>query len=107
MPGEVQHHPGAGGLPRDAVTKRIVEQVKAGTGSWGRKRQADLLEGLRPREGARDADGDGMLDAWETVHGLDAKNSSDHFKTMPSGYTAIEDYCNESAGQLIAEARRR
>ena len=35
--------------------------------------------------------------------GLDLKDSADHARVLPSGYTAIEEYCNEQAQQLIAE----
>jgi pectate lyase len=95
----------AGGLPRDAVTRRIVEEVETGTGSWGRKDQADLLEGLRPAAAAADSDGDGMANAWESAHGLDPKNPGDHSKAIAGGYTAIEVYCNELAERLIAQSR--
>ena len=47
-----------------------------------------------------------MPDDWETAHGLDPKDPSDHGKAMPSGYTAIEEYANELAARRIAEARR-
>lgn len=95
----------AGGLPRDAVTRRIVQEVRAGTGSWGRKPQEDLLEGLKPGQPAPDSDGDGMPDDWEKVHNLDPKDASDHAKVMASGYTAIEEYCHELAARRITEAK--
>jgi hypothetical protein len=96
----------AGGLPHDAVTRRIVAETRAGTGSWGRKPQSDLLDGLRPGRPAPDADGDGLPDAWEAAHGLDPRDPSDHGKAMPSGYTAIEEYGNELAARLFADADR-
>jgi pectate lyase len=96
----------ASGLPRDAVTRRTVEEVRAGTGSWGRKPQKDLLDGLTPGRPARDSDGDGMPDGWETARGLDPKDPADHTKTMPGGYTAIEEYANELVAKLLEEARR-
>jgi pectate lyase len=98
---------GAGGLPRDAVTRRIVQDVRAGTGAWGRQPQADLLAGLTVGEPPADADNDGMADTWEVAHGLDPKNASDHARAMPSGYTAIEEYANELAERLIADAARQ
>jgi hypothetical protein len=96
----------AGGLPRDAVTRRTVDEVRAGTGSWGRKPQKDLLDGLTPGRPPKDSDGDGMPDVWEAARGLDPKDPADHAKAMRSGYTAVEDYCNELAAKLLAEARR-
>jgi pectate lyase len=90
----------AGCFPRDAITKRIVADVLAGTGSWGRKEQPDLLAGLTPTAPPQDTDRDGMPDAWEKTHGLDPKHD-DSAKTMPSGYTAIEEYVNAVAERLI------
>jgi pectate lyase len=87
----------AGGLPRDAVTRRTIDEVKTGGGSWGRKPQDDLLAGLKLGRSPQDSDADGLPDDWEVSHGLDSKNPADHAKTMPSGYTAIEVYCNELA----------
>lgn len=95
----------AGGLPRDAVTRRIVQEVREGTGSWGRKPQDDLLQGLTPETSPPDADGDGLPDDWEASHGLDAKNAADHSKIMPSGYPAIEECANEVADRLIRAAQ--
>jgi hypothetical protein len=91
----------AGCLPHDAVTRRTVSEVRAGTGSWGRKPQADLLEGLTPAQPQPDADNDGMPDAWEMTHGLNPKDGLDHATRMRSGYTAIEEYANELAARLI------
>ena len=96
----------AGGLPRDAVTRRIVGEVNSGTGSWGRKPQADLLEGLKPASAPADSDADGLPDDWEAAHALDPKNPADQSKTMPSGYAAIEVYANELADKLVAESTR-
>jgi hypothetical protein len=90
----------AGAWPRDAVTRRIVEEVKSGGGSWGQKPQDDLLEDLTPGQPAADGDGDGLPDVWEAKHGLDSKDGSDHEKVMPSGYTAIEEWANELAAQF-------
>src|SRR5215831_14835715 len=56
-----------------------------------------ILEGLKPGRPARDSDGDGLSDGWEAAHQLDAKDPTDGAKKMPSGYTAIEEYCNELA----------
>ncbi len=47
------------------------------------------------------SDDDGMPDAWEAAHGFDKTDGADYNKVMPSGYTAIEEYINERAQQLI------
>ncbi len=94
----------AGGLPRDAVTSRTVREVRDSAGEWGRHAPADLLEGLTVLPAPPDADRDGIADAWEQAHGLDPADSADNGKPMPSGYTAIEEYANQLAAELIARA---
>jgi hypothetical protein len=44
----------------------------------------------------QDSDADGIPDAWETAHGLDAMKP-DSAKLMPSGYSAIEEYLESLA----------
>jgi len=95
----------AGGLPRDAVTKRIIDEVQTGTGSWGKKPQQDLLAGLTPGEAAQDTDADGLPDDWETENQFDPQDAADSAQKLPSGRTAIERYANERAELLIAESR--
>lgn len=91
----------AGAFPRDAVTRRTVEEVTDRSGEWGARPPADLMEGLTPEAAPVDSDGDGMPDAWETAWGLDPDDDSDSTTVMPSGYTAIEDYVNERAHVLL------
>ena len=91
----------AGCFPRDAVTQRVIRETRSGTGSWGRHGPEDLMQGLQAEEPAADTDGDGMPDAWETAHGLDLEDGSDHRRIMKSGYTAIEEYCNETAARVL------
>jgi hypothetical protein len=94
----------AGCFPRDIVTRRIVEEVKSGTGSWGRREPEDLLAGLRPGTPPGDSDNDGMPDDWEDEHGLD-KLRSDSARRMRSGYTAIEEYLHALSAELLAIPR--
>ena len=94
----------AGCFPRDAITKRNVADVSAGSGSWGRKEQKDLMEGLRPGQPPKDADRDGMPEAWEATRGLDPA-VDDSARLRASGYTAIEEYVNELAAKLVTPVR--
>ncbi len=89
----------AGCFPRDAVSRRTIEEVKEGTGSWGRHEPKDLMEGLRVGKPLEDTDRDGMPDEWEKTHGLDPAKD-DSAKVMDGGYTAIEVYINGLAEQI-------
>ena len=96
----------AGCRPQDRVSLRTIEEVKMGTGRWARnapQQPSDdwYLEGLRSDESPTDTDGDGMPDSWETANGLDKTDGADYGKAMISGYTAIEEYINERARQLL------
>jgi pectate lyase len=94
----------AGAFPRDAVTRRTIEEVRAGKGDWGRRDpEGGLMAGLKASDPPLDTDRDGMPDAWEKKHGLDP-GRDDSAKVMADGYTAIEVYINESAEQLIRSA---
>jgi len=103
----------AGCFPRDAVTERTMEETRAGTGGWGRHEPEDgLMSGLKPGTPAKDADNDGMPDAWEKAHRLNANDPRDANGIVPkgasdgdrhAGYTWIEFYLNELADGLIPE----
>jgi hypothetical protein len=95
---------GAGAFPRDTVTVRTVQEVRDRTGGWGPEEPADLLDGLDPAEAPEDEDGDGMADVWERDHGLDPADPEDHREVMASGYTAVEEYVNGLADQLVGAA---
>ncbi|KKL24360.1 hypothetical protein LCGC14_2416090, partial [marine sediment metagenome] len=74
-------------------------------GKWGRHDPPKgLMAGLKPAKPPADGDNDGMPDAWEKAHGLEPRDGADHAKVMPSGYTAIEEYCNDRARRLIEQA---
>ena len=91
----------AGAFPRDFITVRCIEEVKTGTGTWGRRAIPDLMRGLTPTQPPKDSDNDGMPDGWEKANGLDPGSGTDHKTVMATGYTAIEEYCNMMAARLI------
>jgi hypothetical protein len=97
----------AGAFPRDAVSRRTIEEVRTGAGDYGRREpEGGLLAGLKPADPPLDTDRDAMPDEWERQHGLDpAKNDS--AKVMPSGYTALEVYLAEQAEILIAAKQHK
>lgn len=92
---------GAGAFPRDAFTAATVDQTILRSGGWDPSLPADLMAGLTPGTPPVDVDVDGMADAWELAHGLDPSDGADHATVMASGYTAIEEYVNELASQLV------
>ena len=59
------------------------------------------MTGLAPQAPPLDKDDDGMPDAWERTNGLNPEDGSDCNTIMASGYTAIEEYCNVLAQELI------
>ncbi len=90
----------AGAFPRDIVDLRNVSETQSGTGAWGARVPSNLLEGLTPGIAPTDTDGDGMPDSWENQNGLNP-NVQDHNSVMSSGYTAIEEYVNQLASNLV------
>jgi pectate lyase len=90
----------AGAFPRDLIDSDNVVEVNDGTGSWGARIPSDLMQGLSTGTAPTDTDDDGMPDDWEDSHGL-SNSTADHNSLMSSGYTAIEEYINELADQLI------
>jgi len=104
----------AGCLPRDAVSKRTIEEVRKRVGSWDRHDPpGGLMEGLAPAAPPKDTDDDGMPDAWEKAHGLNPGDPADaNTVVLPGaskddrhkGYTHIESYINELADRLVAQA---
>ncbi len=101
---------GAGAsLPRrDAVDKRIVEEVRTGKVTFDNGIITDpnqvggwpvLASGPAPA----DADADGMPDDWEKAHGLNPNDASDAAEDKDNdGYTNIEEYLNGTdPGQFV------
>jgi pectate lyase len=93
---------------RDAVDQRIVESVRTRTSTY-RANAADPWNTHGPwpdlASGAPappvDSDHDGMPDAWERAHGLDPTDPEDGPRTAANGYTHVENYLNELAGDPI------
>nr|WP_245842583.1 pectate lyase [Pontibacter ummariensis] len=99
---EVLNKAGAS-LQRDAVDARIVADVRAGTGAYGKNSNGiidsqeevggwpELLSEAAPV----DADKDGMADAWENQHGLNPKEPKDAlYYKKGTPYTFLEVYLN-------------
>ena len=94
-------------LSRDAVDRRIVEEVRTGTAKFGAsykgggkglidsQRDVGGWPELRSLPAPVDTDHDGMPDEWEKVQGLDPNNPADGARAAPSNrYTNLERYLN-------------
>ena len=104
---------GAGTISKDAIEKRIINDVKTGepkyTGSKRGKR--GIIDSVKDAEGLgltheagtapTDTDGDGMPDEWERQHGLDATDAADRNSVNGEGYTALEVYLNSLMGEVL------
>ncbi|MEN6424778.1 MAG: pectate lyase [Phycisphaerales bacterium] len=88
---------GGANLPRrDAVDRRIVEDVVNGTGRIiNSQDEVGGWPDLQSAPAPRDSDGDGMPDAWEQEHGLNPNDGADgSLDGSGDGYTNVEDYLN-------------
>lgn len=94
---------------RDAVDSVLFYQL-ASLGKVGAQISDEASLGLPDIVGKipsgvalTDTDRDGMPDAWETAHGLSISNAADRNGTQLSvdGYTNLEMYLNELAGDLV------
>jgi hypothetical protein len=87
---------------RDAIDLRVIKSARDKTGSshagttgpW-----PDLASGAP--EPPTDSDHDGMPDSWEIAHGFNPNNASDGQACAANGYTNVENYLNQLAGDPI------
>ena len=81
---------------RDSLDTRLISELQSRTGSRGREGAPypSLASGTAPT----DTDGDGIPDSWESSHGLNPNNGMDGAATAANGYTNLENYLNELAG---------
>lgn len=87
---------------RDILDNRVVSEMQNRTGDYGRRGQP--FPTLTASSAApTDTDSDGMPDTWETAHGLNPNDASDRNGTgaCNNGYTNLENYLNELAGDPI------
>ncbi|MCS7032999.1 MAG: autotransporter-associated beta strand repeat-containing protein [Phycisphaerae bacterium] len=89
-------------LYRDEVDTRMIAELSS-LGTLGQivVRETDLFPGypgsLPSPPRPTDTDNDGIPDTWETTHGLDPNNPNDWKNIGLTGYTRLEEYCNELA----------
>jgi len=93
---------GAGALPRDQVDSLVIGDVTSlGTAGnlWASQSATGLANSgygtIAAGSAAKDTDGDGMPDAWETRYGLNPASASDATGDFDgTGYTNVEKYLN-------------
>ena len=86
---------GAGAsLARDAVDKRLVSDIRKGTGKLlDSQSEVGGWPKLKSKPAPKDQDRDGMADAWEKANGLNPKNAEDRNGDVDKdGYTNLEEY---------------
>ncbi|MDR2361920.1 MAG: pectate lyase [Prevotellaceae bacterium] len=96
----VLQHAGAS-LVRDAIDRRIVDEVRNDTFTYGDKGMIDSQTQvggwpeLASAPAPPDSDNDGMPDDWEDARGLDKNNPADGAAcTLSAVYTNVEVYIN-------------
>ncbi len=105
----------AGTINRDAVEKRVIEDVTTGTpkyqtvasGGYGKgiidtPFDAEGYPDYAPATPYVDNDHDGMADDWEVAHGFNPADPEDGKQVVSTeGYTALEVYLNSLMGEKI------
>jgi pectate lyase len=93
---------GASRPGRDTVDARVIDNVRDGTGRL--VDHPDQVGGwpfLAPGNAPVDSDHDGIPDAWEIANGLDPYDARDAARHSSNGYTNLENYLNQLAGDSV------
>jgi len=85
-------------LVRDAVDKRLVNEVRTGGGSL--KDEAGPWPELEAGVAPPDSDGDGVPDRYESAHGMDPSASDATGDVNCNGYDDVEDWYNRLVGDV-------
>jgi hypothetical protein len=85
-------------LVRDSADLSVLRSVAKKTGRLiDSQEQAGGWPRLRTANPPADSDGDGMPDAWETAHGLDAGDPADGAALGTNGVSNLETYLDEKS----------
>jgi len=94
-------HAGCSKPKRDSIDRRIVEEARNGTATYGNNGIITMpgdvggWPELKSTTAPTDTDHDGMPDTWEDKFGFDTSDSDDTTKDKDSdGYTNLEEYLN-------------
>jgi len=92
----------SGALPLDTTDKKTITDIKRRKGQWGISYPKNLLPQLSRQSVLKDSDNDGLPDSWE-INLTNSISILDSNSILPSGYTAIEEYINSRAIQLLKQ----
>jgi pectate lyase len=101
-------HAGCSKPKRDSIDRRIVEEARNGTATYGNNgiitTPSDVggWPELNSTTAPTDTDHDGIPDAWESAKGLNPDDAADGNEVAADGYTNMETYLN-----WLAEANNR
>jgi hypothetical protein len=85
---------------RDGVDVRVVREVETRSGRIiDSQAEVGGWPEYAPGPAAPDRDGDGLPDDWERARGLDPDDPGDGARAGRDGYTHLEAYLNELAGE--------
>lgn len=90
---------------RDAVDERILicfdtETCEANLSSETQVGGYPVIPFVQ-RPAGYDTDGDGMPDTWETTYGLNPNDPSDGPQLHANGYSNLENFLNQTAGDIV------
>jgi pectate lyase len=92
---------------RDAIDLRIVNSVRDRTGTSRVDTTGPWPDhALGAPAPPTDSDHDGMSDMWEIARGLDPRDARDGAAQAANGYTNVENYLNELAGDSVPGAEK-
>ena len=83
-------------LRRDSVDTRVAGEVRAEGGHHiNSQNEVGGFPVLNPGAALNDADGDGIPDEWESLHGLNPTDGADGRAVGAGGYTNLERFLND------------
>lgn len=92
---------GTATVRRDSIDQRAVNDATTGTTGNAFLEDESQVGGYPTYSSGTpytDTDSDGMSDAWETAHGLNPANAADGPALAANGYSNLENFLNELAG---------
>lgn len=98
----------AGAFPRDAVDKRVVDEVKKGTGNI--RHNPGTIPEITEGTPYTDSDGDGMADSWEKANGTDPNRNDAWEDVDGDGWSNLDEFLDHAhrhvlTGSSLAETQ--